>query len=108
MFLCLLVPYAAFVALIVGTPLMRLTQEASALNALLLSGGFALAIAVLWRLWPAFGLSFLWDDAYPESDGGSWILDDRSYDAGRRREAVCRARPPHTQRESERRKTKGF
>src|SRR6185437_11072141 len=33
-----------------------------------------LALAVLWRPWPAFGLVFVWDDAYPARHEGSWIF----------------------------------
>src|SRR6185437_6385385 len=33
-----------------------------------------LALVVLWRLWPAFGLVFVWDDAYPLQRDGSWIF----------------------------------
>jgi ankyrin repeat protein len=72
-YLVLLLAYAAFVALVVGTPAIRLAEAPDALNAVLLSAGIALAVAVLWRLWPAFGLVFIWDDAYPEEDSGSWI-----------------------------------
>jgi len=70
----LLLAYAGFVALVVGTPTVRLGAEPTALNATLLSLGIALALGSLWRLWPAFGLAFLWDDAYPPEAGRSWIV----------------------------------
>ncbi len=73
-FLVLLACFALFVAAVVGTPTVHLARQASPLNAALLSGGIALSVLVLWRWWPAFGLAFLWDDAYPEVDGGSWII----------------------------------
>ncbi|HET9484319.1 MAG TPA: hypothetical protein VFO79_10215, partial [Xanthomonadales bacterium] len=73
-FLVLLVLYAGFVAVVLGTPVVRLAQEATPLNALLVSVGFALSVGVLWRTWPAFGLAFLWDDAYTDDEHGSWIV----------------------------------
>jgi hypothetical protein len=72
--LALFAAYTAFVALVVGTPTVRLLLEASPLNALLLSGGIVLAVLVLWRLWPTLGLVVLWDDAYPDDEVGSWII----------------------------------
>ena len=75
-FLVLLSGYAAFVALVLGTPTMWLAREATPANALLLSLGVATAVAALWRIWPAFGLLFVWDDAYPEpgAESGSWLV----------------------------------
>jgi ankyrin repeat protein len=72
-FLLLLAAYALAVALLVGTPLMRIAQQASAINAIALSAGVLVATVALLRWWPAFGLVFLWDDAYPETPQGSWI-----------------------------------
>lgn len=72
-FLLLLCAYALLVALLVATPLVAIAREASALNAIALSAGVLLSIAALARAWPAFGLVFLWDDAYPDSPQGSWI-----------------------------------
>jgi uncharacterized protein len=66
--------YASWVAMVIGTPALRLLAEGSASNAVLLSIGFLLALAALIRLWPVFGLCLLWDDAYPESASGSWIV----------------------------------
>ncbi len=73
-FVVLLVAYAAFVTLAVGLPAVRLAQAPDALHAVWLSAGIVLATVALWRVWPAFGLVFLWDDAYPERDEGSWIV----------------------------------
>lgn len=82
-FFCLLVTYAAFVALVLGMPTVWLARAATPVNALLVSAGFAVAVGALWRAWPAFGLVFLWDDAYPDDPDGegdpaaersSWIL----------------------------------
>jgi len=70
----LLLAYAAFVALVVGTPTIRLGADPTALNAALLSLGIALALGALWRLWPVFGLAYLWDDAYPPAGARSWIV----------------------------------
>lgn len=66
--------YASWVAVVIGTPALRLLNEGSALNAVLLSAGFLLALLALIRLWPVFGLSLIWDDAYPETGSGSWIF----------------------------------
>ncbi len=65
--------YATWVALVIGTPALRLVNEGSVLNATLLSLGFLAALLALIRLWPVFGLTLIWDDAYPESASGSWI-----------------------------------
>jgi len=73
-FLLLLVGYALLVALLVGTPLIGIASQASVLNAVALSAGVLLATLLLVRWWPAFGLLFLWDDAYPEDQRGSWII----------------------------------
>jgi hypothetical protein len=72
-FLLLLCGYALLVALLVATPLVAIARAASALNAMALSAGVLLSIVALARWWPAFGLVFLWDDAYPEVPQGSWI-----------------------------------
>lgn len=66
--------YASWVALVIGLPAMRLLQAGTMANAVLLSVGFLLSLVALIRLWPVFGLSLLWDDAYPESSSGSWIV----------------------------------
>lgn len=75
-FLVLLSAYAAFVALVLGTPAVWLARDATPAHALLLSLGVAAAVAALWRVWPAFGLLFVWDDAYPEPgrEPGSWLV----------------------------------
>ncbi len=68
------VAYALVVAGLVGAPALMLVAFASPLGAALLSLGVVLAVVALWRSWAAFGFAFLWDDAYPESTSGSWIL----------------------------------
>jgi ankyrin repeat protein len=68
------VAYALVVAGLVGAPAAMLAASASPLGAALLSLGVVLSVVVLWRSWAAFGFAFLWDDAYPESTAGSWIL----------------------------------
>ncbi|HET9482895.1 MAG TPA: ankyrin repeat domain-containing protein [Xanthomonadales bacterium] len=75
-FLVLLSAYALLVALALGMPTVALARAATPANALLLSLGFALSVASLWRIWPAYGLLFVWDDAYPGDgeDGGSWLV----------------------------------
>ncbi|HEX7338365.1 MAG TPA: ankyrin repeat domain-containing protein [Rhodanobacteraceae bacterium] len=71
--LVLFTAYTALVWLLIALPMMLLTASPSLGGALTLSLALAIAVAVLWRLWPAFGLIMLWDDAYPASDQGSWI-----------------------------------
>ncbi|SEW20897.1 hypothetical protein SAMN04515660_3032 [Luteibacter sp. 329MFSha] len=67
--------YAFVVFVLVAWPLLKLTQAPSLGAALLLAATLVVAFAALWRVWPAFGLVFLWDDAYPEESGdGSWIF----------------------------------
>jgi hypothetical protein len=73
-FLLLLSVYAMLVAMLFGVPLVRLAQQASVLNAVALSLGVVLCTLALLRWWPAFGLVFLWDDAYPPGAEGSWSL----------------------------------
>jgi ankyrin repeat protein len=67
--------YTFVVFVLVAWPLLKLTQAPSLGAALLLAATLVVALAALWRVWPAFGLVFLWDDAYPEQSGdGSWIF----------------------------------
>ncbi|NII56012.1 ankyrin repeat domain-containing protein [Luteibacter sp. SG786] len=67
--------YTFVVFVLVAWPLLKLTQAPSLGAALLLAATLVVALAALWRVWPAFGLVFVWDDAYPESSGdGSWIF----------------------------------
>ncbi|NID16201.1 ankyrin repeat domain-containing protein [Luteibacter yeojuensis] len=67
--------YTFLVFVLVAWPLLKLTQAPSLGAALLLAATLVVALAALWRVWPAFGLVFVWDDAYPEQSGdGSWIF----------------------------------
>ena len=66
--------YAVLVFLLVAWPMMQLTRSPSLGGALILAAALVLALASLWRLWPAFGLVFVWDDAYPPQRDGSWIF----------------------------------
>ena len=70
----LLAIYAAAVMLLLGWPLAALLQAGSLGATMCLSAAVVVALLLLWRLWPAFGLVFVWDDAYPDSEQGSWIL----------------------------------
>ncbi len=70
----LLVFYAAFVALLLVAPGLWLLRDGGLLAALILSAAIFLAVLAPWRLWPAFVLPFVWDDAYPRGDGRtSWL-----------------------------------
>ncbi len=72
--LVLFTAYTALVMLLVALPMVSLTTAPSLGGALMLSAALAIALAFLWRAWPAFGLVFLWDDAFPQSGHGSWIF----------------------------------
>ncbi|SEN48320.1 hypothetical protein SAMN02800694_3573 [Luteibacter sp. UNCMF331Sha3.1] len=73
--LVMFIAYTFVVFVLVAWPLLKLTQSPSLGAALLLAATLVVALAALWRVWPAFGLVFLWDDAYPEASGdGSWIF----------------------------------
>ncbi len=66
--------YTVLVFVLVAWPMLQLTQEPSLSAALILAAALVLALVALWRLWPAFGLVFVWDDAYPSQRDGSWIF----------------------------------
>ena len=66
--------YTALVFVLVAWPMLQLSQTPSLGAALLLAAALVLALVALWRLWPAFGLVFVWDDAYPTQRDGSWIF----------------------------------
>jgi len=66
--------YAALVFVLVAWPMLQLSQTPSLSAALILAAMLVLALVALWRLWPAFGLVFVWDDAYPSQRDGSWIF----------------------------------
>ena len=66
--------YTALVFVLVAWPMLQLTQAPSLSAALVLAAAMVLALVALWRLWPAFGLVFVWDDAYPSQRDGSWIF----------------------------------
>jgi ankyrin repeat protein len=68
--------YVALVFLLVAGPMLWLNQQHGLGATLLLAVALVVALAVLWRLWPAFGLVFVWDDAYPAQaqHEGSWIF----------------------------------
>lgn len=66
--------YVAVVFVLIAWPMLRLSQAPSLSGALLLAAALVIALVLLWRLWPAFGLVFVWDDAYPAQSDGSWIF----------------------------------
>jgi uncharacterized protein len=66
--------YAVLVFLLIAWPMLRLSQAPTLGAALLLAAALVIALVALWRLWPAFGLVFVWDDAYPAQSDGSWIF----------------------------------
>ncbi|PWK86819.1 ankyrin repeat domain-containing protein [Fulvimonas soli] len=72
--LVLFTGYVALVFLLIAWPMLLLHQAPSLGAALGLAAALVLALVVLWRMWPAFGLLFVWDDAYPAQSEGSWIF----------------------------------
>ena len=66
--------YTALVFVLVAWPMLQLNLSHGLSAALALAATCVIALAVLWRLWPAFGLVFVWDDAYPQQSDGSWIF----------------------------------
>ena len=68
-----LVLYTAVVFVLVAWPLLILSQAPSLAATLGLCVALVIALAVLWRLWPVFGLVFEWEDAFPAGTEHSWI-----------------------------------
>ena len=66
--------YAALVFVLVAWPMLQLSHAPSLGATLALAAALVVALAALWRLWPAFGLVFVWDDAYPAQRDSSWIF----------------------------------
>lgn len=72
MFTC----YVALVFLLIAWPMLLFSQHPTLGASLLLAAALVVALMVLWRLWPAFALAFVWDDAYPAhgKHEGSWLF----------------------------------
>ncbi|HWG10112.1 MAG TPA: ankyrin repeat domain-containing protein [Rhodanobacteraceae bacterium] len=71
-----LILFAAYTAIVFGLvawPLLALSSAPSLVATLELCAALIVALALLWRLWPVFGLVFLWDDAFPQDQQHSWI-----------------------------------
>ncbi|MCW8806925.1 MAG: ankyrin repeat domain-containing protein [Rhodanobacter sp.] len=66
--------FTVFVFLLVAWPLLQLSLTHSLSASLMLAAVLVFALAAVWRLWPAFALVFVWDDAYPTQREGSWIF----------------------------------
>ena len=66
--------YTTVTAGIIVLPAWWLSTNGSLLSALGLSAALMLSLVCLWRIWPAFALPLLWDDAYPHAnEKGSWM-----------------------------------
>lgn len=65
--------HTAVVFVLVAWPLTALSQSPSLAATLGLCVALVIAVVVLWRLWPVFGLVFAWDDAFPAGEQHSWI-----------------------------------
>lgn len=72
--LVLFTAYTALVWLLVALPMILLATAPTPGHSLLLALALVVAMLCLWRAWPAFGLVFLWDDAFPQSGSQSWIF----------------------------------
>lgn len=66
--------YTMLLAALLAVPAWWLVHDPSLLGALGLSAALLVGLLMLWRLWPAFVLPFVWDDAYPADGRGSWLL----------------------------------
>lgn len=66
--------YTAVVFVLTAWPLLALSRAPSLAASLGLAAALVVVLMVLWRLWPAFGLVFEWDDAFPASAEHSWII----------------------------------
>lgn len=73
-YLVLFTAYTVLVFALVAWPMLRLHDWPGISAAMVLLATLLLAMGVLWRLWPAFGLVCVWDDAYPVRLEGSWIF----------------------------------
>ncbi|MEO6064444.1 MAG: ankyrin repeat domain-containing protein, partial [Lysobacterales bacterium] len=63
---------AALVAALVGWPTSQLLRTPDAASAVWLSLGVAVLLLLMWRLWPVFGLVWVWDNAtVAESEGSA-------------------------------------
>jgi ankyrin repeat protein len=58
-YLTLLAAYTVLVAVLIGYPLLALLHEGSLSATLAMSGAVVIALILLWRCWPAFGLVFV-------------------------------------------------
>lgn len=63
----------AVVAAMLFGPVWWLAHDGSLPAALALSAALAASLFMLWRVWPAFALPFVWDDAYPDTAHASWL-----------------------------------
>ncbi|MFC4765615.1 ankyrin repeat domain-containing protein [Dyella koreensis] len=66
--------YVVLVFVLIAWPMLKLNQEHSLGATLMLAAALVIALTALWRVWPAFGLVYVWDDAYPPQSDGSWIF----------------------------------
>jgi ankyrin repeat protein len=71
----LLLAYTAWLVTLVAYPMRWILHDATLPATLALSTALVLALLSLWRLWPAFGLVYVWGDAYPHQANESRILN---------------------------------
>ncbi|MHC1480891.1 ankyrin repeat domain-containing protein [Frateuria aurantia] len=73
-YLGILTLVTALIFALMAWPLLLLSQGRTSLGWPLLGAGLLLSLLLLLRLWPIFGLIYLWDDAYPAQTRGSSSL----------------------------------
>lgn len=66
--------YSVFVTALIAVPVWFLATDPSLVAMCGLSIAILIALVAVRRVWPAFVLPFIWDDAYPEEGQGSWLF----------------------------------
>ena len=73
-YLLMVLALAVLVAALLGWPAWQLLRAPDAASAVWLSVAIALLLMLLWRVWPVFGLVWMWEDASARDGDGSASL----------------------------------